>query len=64
MAVKPITNDTEQRSATILLNHHCLTMCNDKTMDKLVEDFTQAKDLLIEIYKYNAKRIVALEDKK
>jgi len=64
MATKPITNDTEQRSATILLNHHSLAMCNDKTMDKLVENFAQAKDLLIEIYKYNAKRIVESQEKK
>lgn len=58
MDVKPITNDTEQRSATILLNANGLSMCNAKTSEELVEHFSQAKDLLIELYKYNAKRIV------
>lgn len=64
MAVKPITNDSEQRSATILLNHHSLAMCNAKTMENLVENFAEAKDLLIEIYKYNATRIVNSEENK
>lgn len=64
MAVNPITNDTEQRSATIMLNHHTLCICNEKTMDKLVEHFCEAKDLLIELYKYNCKRIANAENKK
>lgn len=58
MDVKAITNDTELRSATILLNANGLSMCNAKTIEELVEHFSGAKDLLIEIYKYNAKRIV------
>lgn len=64
MAVKPITNDTELRSATILLNANGLAMCNDKTVDEVVQHFCEAKDLLIEIYKYNTTRIVGSEDKK
>lgn len=64
MAVKPIENDAEQRSAVIMLNHHTLGICNEKTMDKLVEHFCEAKDLLIELYKYNCKRIVDKEEKK
>lgn len=64
MDVKPVTNDTELRSATILLNANGLAMCNDKTVDEVVQHFCEAKDLLIEIYKYNTKRIVDQEDKK
>ena len=54
MTVTPITNSTELRSAVILLNAHALKMCNDTSSESLVENFTVAKDLLIEIYKYQA----------
>lgn len=64
MSVKPVTNATELRSATILLNSNSLSMCNAKTMEELVQHFGDAKDLLIEIYKYNATRIVNSEEKK
>lgn len=54
MTVTPITNNTELRSAVILLNAYALKMCNDTSSEGLVENFTVAKDLLIEIYKYQA----------
>lgn len=55
---KLITNETELRSATILLNAHSLAMCNETTQEKIVERFCEAKDLLIAIYQYNIQRIV------
>ena len=53
----PVTNATEQRSATILLQASALNMCNARTKEDLVKNFTDAKDLLIELYKYNAERL-------
>lgn len=61
MAVTPVTNASEQRSATILLQASTLNMCNAKTKEDLVKNFTDAKDLLIELYKYNAERLSSLE---
>lgn len=58
MDVKQITNEKDLRSATILLNASGLSMCNAKTVEELVEHFGTAKDLLIELYKYNATRII------
>ena len=58
---KQINNNTELRSATILLNASCLSMCNAKTSKELTESFCTAKDLLIEIYKYTSDRITVKE---
>lgn len=52
-----INNNEELRAAVTLATNSLYVMCNTKDTAELLKAFTDAKDNLIEIYKYNHLRI-------
>lgn len=52
-----ITTNEELRAAVTLLTAHVNNMCNTKDGNDVVKSMSEAKDLLINIYKYNAGRV-------
>jgi hypothetical protein len=45
------------RSCVSMLMNSVTAMCNEKDTDGVMRDFSVSKDLLIEIFKYNANRV-------
>jgi hypothetical protein len=45
------------RSCVSLLTNYVSAMCRDTTKDGVIENFTLSKDILLEIFKYNANRV-------
>lgn len=48
-----INNQEQLRAAVTTLNASVIGMCNNNSIEDIVQKFTDAKDLLIAIYKYN-----------
>lgn len=55
MPKKPIENADELRAAVVLLTANANAMCNAKDTEEIVKYFIEAKDLLVNIYKYNVE---------
>lgn len=64
MAEKTINNATELNSAVALTTNHLYNMCNSKDIGDIIKSFTEAKDYLIAIYKYNVEKLTAEKDLK
>lgn len=47
-----INSRNDLRSAVTLLTAHANNMCNAETTSKLVSEFVESKDILIELYKF------------
>jgi hypothetical protein len=56
MAKKPIESEKELREAVVLLTASANAMCNAKDTEEIVKHFIEAKDTLVNIYKYNVER--------
>ena len=56
MAKKPIESEKELREAVVLLTASANAMCNSKDTEEIVKHFIEAKDTLVNIYKYNVER--------
>lgn len=56
MPKKPIENTNELREAVVLLTASANAMCNAKDTEEIVKHFIEAKDTLVNIYKYNVER--------
>lgn len=52
-----IKNRKELEEANVLVKVNCLNMCNAKSIEEVAKAFTEAKDNLIAIYKYNVTRL-------
>ena len=52
-----INNNTELRRDVTLLTASINKMCNTTDIDEVTKEFCEAKDLLINIYKYNVARL-------
>ena len=52
-----INNLNDVRSATALLTAHVNKMCNADNTEAVAEQFSEAKDLLIALFKYNVERV-------
>lgn len=57
MAEKKITNSTELNSAVALTTNHLYNICNSKDINDIIVSFSEAKDYLIAIYKYNVEKL-------
>ena len=52
-----ITNATELRSAVAKLTSSVNNMCNTNDMEEVIQQFLIAKDLLLDVYKYNTTKL-------
>lgn len=64
MAEKKITNSTELNSAVALTTNHLYNICNSKDINDIITSFSEAKDYLIAIYKYNVEKLTQNSDSK
>ena len=53
-----MNNSQELRSNVVLLNTTVNTMCNVNSIEEVNDAMLKAKDLLVEIYKLNAARVL------
>lgn len=52
-----IENNNDMRTAVTYLTANVNEMCNTNDVDNVMKCFCEAKDRLIEIYKYNVERL-------
>ena len=52
-----INNSNDLRAAVTYLTANVNAMCNASDINVIIQNFTQAKDKLIEIYKYNVEKL-------
>lgn len=57
MSQKSIATIDDLRQAVALLTSNVNALCNANTSDEIVKHFISAKDLLVEIYKFNVERL-------
>ena len=62
MAEKKINDSKELNGAVAFTTNHIYNMCNAKDLDDIINSFTEAKDYLIAIYKYNVEKITIKPD--
>ena len=55
--MEQIQNVNELRTAVTLLTANVNNMCNTNDLDEVIKAFCEAKDLLINIYKYNVEKL-------
>ena len=53
-----IKNVNELRSAVTLLSARVNNMCNATTTEEVAVEFSEAKDLLVAIFKFNVQRMI------
>jgi hypothetical protein len=51
-----IKNNNDMRAAATLINDNMLKMCNSNNIDDIVKYFSDTKDMLVELFRYNASR--------
>ena len=51
-----IKNNNDMRAAVTLINDNMLKMCNSNNIDDIVKYFSDTKDMLVELFRYNASR--------
>lgn len=54
---KQIKDSKELNGAVALCTNHIYNMCNAKDIETIISSFSEAKDFLIAIYKYNVDRL-------
>ena len=54
--ITEVKNETDMRSAVILMNAAATSMCNAKTIEDLNEKMFDAKDTLLALYRYLATK--------
>lgn len=59
-----IENVNELRASITLLTNYATTMSNATTTEEVINSFIFAKDVLVEIYKFNTQRVTQDQNSK